>query len=330
MADKTAGRILGVVAVILIVALSVAAGAFYLKAGREAKRVALTNAVFVTWMQDWSERKKDLPRFMPAVKAALAEERAASPADAGAMASRLFEYALMSSVTHLSFGTGGNDHPAVKAFEAELGKELGEQLVRLSTQKDERLLNFLALMGDSDSEELLSTDVLQRLYLDGLAMAQAKPAGSVPEPFYETAGSRFNHWSWEVAKESNKSAAEYARALTMAEASVAARKDQATYVNTLAMAQYRMGKYQDAATTIARAVTLRKEPRSLDGVIVAMSAARLGKTDEARQALAVIDERLAAQAKDAIAKKRKPYVDSELQRLLAEARALLPVAAPAK
>jgi tetratricopeptide (TPR) repeat protein len=324
MADKAMSWMTRAVIVLVVLGLIAATTVFYLKAEREARRNSLAAGVVVAWLQDMADEKKDLPRFVPAAKASIAAEREALANDPAALSGRLAEYLVMSAVTHISF-MGGRPAvaPAVVEFETALGKQFGDLVLRLVDQKDERSLAYLSLLADSNGDELIPEDVLDRALIAAVRFARTKTP--VPATFLSRAASRLNGRSWNVARETAKSAAEYAHALEIAETAVSAAPDDAEYVNTLAYAQYRVGRYQEAAATIARATSMRKEPSSLDGVMVAMTAARTGKPDAARLALTAIDERLAANAKDAISKKRKPYVDSELQRLLAEARALVPV-----
>ena len=314
------------VVVLVIIGLITTTAIYHKKAEREALRNRLSGDAFTAWLQDLSDEKKDLSRFLPLAKASIAAEREALGGDRAALAGHLMKYSMMSSLTHYSlWGSGPAEPPGVKDFERELARELGDQLLQMLNENDPRVLTYANMVADSDGEGLIAQDVQERLLLGAVRLARAK--GQTPMPkFQERAASRFNSWSWNVALKPGESADAYAHAIILAETAVYAAPDNGNYVNTLAYAQYRAGKYPEAAATIARAVSLRKQPDDLDTVMVAMTAARAGKLDEARPALESLERREAARAKEAISKGRKPSVDPTLQALMAEARALLPPA----
>src|SRR5262249_5059762 len=74
-----------------------------------------------------------------------------------------------------------------------------------------------------------------------------------------------------------------ARAVELARQAVARMPDRGSYLNTLGVAQYRAGRWQDAATSLAKSEELTHgENLAFNGFFLAMAHWQLGHKDEAR------------------------------------------------
>ena len=311
-------------AVLLIVMLAVAATVYHQRASREARRNQLSGDAFVAWLQDMSDDKNAMWRFVPLAKASIDAERKALAGDRVTFAGHLMKYSLMLSFSNFSFsGSGPAGAAELKVFEAALAKELGDNILQMVSDNDPRALVYADLIANGDTGDSLPRDVRERILFGSIRLARAR-GQTPPAHFLTEAASRLNGWCWGVVVKPGQPADAYAHALMLAEAAVNATPDEANYVNTLAYAQYRAGKYPEAAATIARAVTLHKQPDNLDTVMVGMTAAKTGRLDDARKALESVEQREAERTKEAISKKQRPRVDERLQALLGEAKALLP------
>jgi Flp pilus assembly protein TadD len=105
--------------------------------------------------------------------------------------------------------------------------------------------------------------------------------------------------------------------LALARKAVAAKPGDAIFINTLGVALYREGKYDEAVTTLESNVPNNAEFAGFDQVFLAMSYHRLGRSEDARQALkAALDWRSKQESLSA-------SYDAEFQAFRAEAEALL-------
>ena len=94
-----------------------------------------------------------------------------------------------------------------------------------------------------------------------------------------------------------RSARDYDRAVALAEAANRAAPWWPTSANTLGAAYYRVGRYSDALTMLDLAARLRHQPDPIDPVFAAMANQRLGRTEQARQALEQLEVLLKARSR---------------------------------
>jgi Flp pilus assembly protein TadD len=105
--------------------------------------------------------------------------------------------------------------------------------------------------------------------------------------------------------------------LALARKAVAAKPSDPVFINTLGVSYYRAGKYDDAVKTLAANVPNHSEYAGFDQVFLAMSYHKLGRSEEARQALkAALDWRSNQES-------LRANMDAEFQAFRAEAEALL-------
>lgn len=93
--------------------------------------------------------------------------------------------------------------------------------------------------------------------------------------------------SWDVVKRPGYSADLYAKALEAATRACAMQPDNGAYQNTKGVAGYRAGLFERAHATLTHADKLN-DGHPADVAFLAMSLARLGRTDEARQELELL------------------------------------------
>jgi hypothetical protein len=153
---------------------------------------------------------------------------------------------------------------------------------------------------------------------DHLAADPAVPAPAVRMAHdwlvhYRENAQRINATAWEIVRNPNRSEDDYRRALRVAEAACRLSPGQGAYLNTLGVAQYRLGRFAEAAETLARARPLNQDDPS-DLAFLAMARHRLGQSEAARTDLAALREAM---------KQARWSKDAEAKAFLAAAEALI-------
>lgn len=142
-----------------------------------------------------------------------------------------------------------------------------------------------------------------------LALAADRP--HQPNPY------ALNNLAWGLALSPNSTEEHRRRALRLARRAVEQIPDSGTLLNTLGLVLYRNGLYGEAHEILLRSLKMNANPQgqgeASDALLLAMSAYRLGKVEEANRGL----ERV-LQRKDVFV-----HSESELDGFLTEARALM-------
>ncbi len=155
----------------------------------------------------------------------------------------------------------------------------------------DQLLQRLAapLVADLSRALLLKSDVIEQLRRDpkldeSLRAAALKLAEQITEdaPF-------LNNTSRMIAREPNRTADDYGRALRFAEAACRIVPEESTFVNTLGVARYRAGQYREALADLNRSLKLNAAqfggPIPARMAFIAMAQYRLGQSADARKTL---------------------------------------------
>ncbi len=190
----------------------------------------------------------------------------------------------------------------------------------------DQLLRRIAapLVADLFRSLLLRDDVIEHIRREPKLDETIRPlaieiAGRHPEdPML------LNNTSWMIARESRRPAEDYRRALRYAEAACRLAPRESSFINTLGVARYRAGKYRDALADLTRSMKLNAQQFGgsipADLAFLAMTRHRLGRRDEAREAL--------GQLREAVS--RKPWSeDDESAAFLDEAASLIAGVEPA-
>ena len=155
------------------------------------------------------------------------------------------------------------------------------------------------------------TGRVQALYNQGLVKSEVIQAiakdqewraltPATPEELAEVAAAsvpKLNSAAWPIVSASNRSDADYAKALQMAERLLELVPQDGLVLNTVGLAQYRAGQYEAAIETLSRSAVLNaaKYPGSPhDNVFLAMAHQRLGNGGAAQALLAKMRELIPA------------------------------------
>ena len=111
-------------------------------------------------------------------------------------------------------------------------------------------------------------------------------------------GHNANVLAWWSATDPYSPYRESGEGVQLAELAVSAQPEVADYRNTLGVAHYRAGNIKTALDALNKAVELRGEPNSLDGLFLAMAHQQLGQTSEARRWYALAVEALEKESPD--------------------------------
>jgi tetratricopeptide (TPR) repeat protein len=173
--------------------------------------------------------------------------------------------------------------------DATIGEDVRERALMLAEPYWQNRVRHeaQALVGSLFYEPLLRPEVQERIRTNmSLREPVRQEALDLARDCPEGAG-RFNDVSWGLVRRAETEAAEYRRALCLAEVACRLVPDNATYLTTLGVAQYRVGQYRQAVGTLTQAHKLipvaRQGSLPTAWVFLAMAHWQLAEKQEARQ-----------------------------------------------
>jgi WD40 repeat protein/serine/threonine protein kinase len=196
----------------------------------------------------------------------------------------------------------------VRRHALALAGPYGDQLIALQAERPVLALFHRALLRP-EVREALRTDASLSEPVRRAALALAE---NMPEERWN-----LNRTSWGLVCQPGAEAAAYHRARLQAEVVCRLVPDDGPYLTTLGVAQYRDGQYPEAVASLMRADRINAETQDPSHpavpAILALAQQRLGRTAEARAALARLREAM---------KRREWAEDPEARSFLHEAEAI--------